>query len=293
MNVTSVRTMKKFWDLLRRVWSAADQDNVSSMSAALAFYTLFSIAPLLLIVITVAGLVFGADVARQEIIGQLSDLAGAEGALAISGLLSSVSVRPAAGLTTAAISLVLLIVGATTVFAELQNSLDRIWRAPSLSRQRGMWDLVRSRLMSFAMILCIACLLMVSMIISAALGALGQFWGKQFLYWATWLQIANLIANSLVVACMFALIYKILPNVAIRWGDVWGGALLTALLFHLGQFLIGLYIGRSGVTSSFGAAASIVVLLIWVYYSAQIFLLGAEFSCAYAHTYGSRRAAGT
>jgi membrane protein len=249
---------------------------------------MFSMAPLLLIVISVAGLIFGVDAARGEIFFQLRGLMGAEGALAVQGLLESVS-KPSEGITGAIIGVVLLIVGATTVFAELQDDLDRIWRAPIRNKSGGIWGLLRARVLSFGMILGIGFLLIVSLVFSAGIAALGKFWGTMFIGWEVILQVINLVVGFGLVTLVFAMIYKIMPRVTIAWRDVWVGACVTSFLFTAGRFLIGLYIGKSGVTSGFGAAGSIVIVLVWVYYSAQIFLLGAEFTQVYSHEFGSRR----
>ena len=213
---------------------------------------------------------------------------GAPGALAVQGLLESVR-KPTESVTATVFGGILLLIGATSVFGELQDALDRIWRAPVRAGQSGFLGLVRARLLSFGMILGIGFLLMVSLVASAALAALRKWWGPVLGDWAATASIIELSSSFLVITVVFAMIYKIIPRVRIDWKDVWIGAVATALLFTAGKFLIGLYIGRSGIASSFGAAASLVVVLVWIYYSAQIFLLGAEFTWVYAHKFGSRR----
>lgn len=265
------------------------EDHAQSMGAALAFYTIFSIAPLLLIVIAVAGAVFGEEAARGEIYDQLRGLLGTPGALAVQGLLESAR-RPAENLSAAAFGVAVLFVAATSVFAELQDSLDRIWRAPQRPHHSGLWRLVRARLLSFGMILGIGFLLIVSLAVSAGLNALSRWWDPQSQSWLTFSGATENGLGMLLVTAVFAMIYKTMPHASIHWRDVWIGAAVTAALFLTGKFLIGLYIGRSGVTSVFGAAASLIVVLLWVYYSAQIFLFGAEFTWVYSHRYGSRRA---
>ena len=277
------------WILVKRVATSWMDDYAPSMGAALAFYTMFSLAPLLLIVISVAGLVFGQDAARGEIAAQLQALMGQRGASAVQDLLASVQ-QPAEGATATAIGLVLLFVGATSVFGELQNSLDRIWRVPARSTMVGWMALLRSRLLSFGMIMAIGFLLMVSLVTSAGLAAMGRWWDSMLGGWYFLAMATNALVDFLLAAVMFALIYKVMPRVHVQWRDVWIGAIFTALLFTIGKLLIGLYVGRSGVTSGFGAAGSLVVVLLWVYYSAQIFLLGAEFTWVYANVFGSRRA---
>jgi membrane protein len=281
-------TPAQWWQLVKGAVSAWVDDYAPSMGAALSYYTVFSLAPLLLLVISIAGLVFGEEAARGEIFGQVAGLMGADAAKAIEGLLASVN-KPAEGAFATALSIVLLLVGATTVFGELQDALDRIWRAPARERSAGWWKLLRARLLSFGMILGIAFLLMVSLVLSAAISALGKWWDGLFGGWETVAQIVNFAIGFLMTAGVFAMIYKIMPRVQVRWHDVWLGAVVTALLFSIGKFLIGLYIGKSGVASGFGAAGSLVVVFVWVYYSAQIFLMGAEFTWVYARTFGSMR----
>ncbi|MGH6623119.1 MAG: YihY/virulence factor BrkB family protein [Burkholderiaceae bacterium] len=281
--------MKAIGSLIRQAVQSWIADYAPSMGAALAYYTMFSIAPLLLIVISVAGLVFGQEAAQGEIYGQLRGLMGDQGAEAIQAMVTSVHERPEESSLSTIAGIALLLIGATSVFAELQDALDRIWRAPARDGPSGWWVLIRARLLSFGMILGIGFLLMVSLVASAALSALGRWWAPLFGQWETLLQAVNFVVSFALTTLVFAMIYKILPRVRIRWRDVWTGATVTALLFTIGKFLIGLYIGRSGVTSAFGAAGSLAVVLLWVYYSAQIFLLGAEFTWVYAHTFGSRR----
>jgi membrane protein len=281
-------TPAQWWQLVKGAVSAWVDDYAPSMGAALSYYTVFSLAPLLLMVISIAGLVFGEEAARGEIFGQVAGLMGTDAAKAIEGILASVN-KPAEGAFATTISIVLLLIGATTVFGELQDALDRIWRAPARERAAGWWKLLRARLLSFGMILGIAFLLMVSLVLSAAISALGKWWDGFFGGWETVAQVVNFAIGFFLTAGVFAMIYKIMPRVSVRWHDVWLGAVVTALLFSIGKFLIGLYIGKSGVASGFGAAGSLVVIFVWVYYSAQIFLMGAEFTWVYARTFGSMK----
>jgi membrane protein len=274
--------------LVRQTTNAWIEDYAPSMGAALAYYTMFSMAPLLLIVIAVAGWVFGADAARGEILAQLSDLIGHDGAQMIEEILKSAR-RPQDSFVATVVGVGMLLVGATSVFSELQDALDRIWRAPARTRHSGVFTLLRARVLSFGMILGIAFLLMVSLVVSASLSALGKWWGPMLASWANIAQVVDFAASFTLITVMFALIYKVMPRVKVAWRDVWIGAVVTSLMFSIGKFLIGLYIGRSAVASGFGAAGSLVALLLWVYYSAQIFLLGAEFTWVYAHALGSRR----
>jgi len=262
-------------------------DYAQSMGAALAYYTLFSIAPLLLIVIAIAGQIFGVKAARGEIVGQLQGLMGHQGAQAVQALLESVR-QPAGNMIAITVGGIILLIGATSVFGELQDALDRIWRAPKRYKG-GIWNLLRSRILSLGMILGIGFLLMVSLVASAALAALGKLWGPLFSGWEILANLIDFFVSFAFATTLFAMIYKVMPRVKVAWSDVWIGAAVTALLFTVGKFLIGLYIGKSGLASGFGAAGSLVVLLVWVYYSAQIFLMGAEFTWAYALTFGSHQ----
>lgn len=273
--------------MLKDSWAAWQADYAPSMGAALSYYTIFSIAPLLVIVIAIAGLVFGDQAASGAIFEQLRGMVGDSGAAAVQGLVQSAS-KPAASIFAAITGVLTLVLGATTVLGELQSALDRIWRAPPATT-KGLWTLIRTRALSFGMILVIGFLLLVSLVLSAAIVALGDWFGPLFARMKWLLEALNFIVSFAAVTALFAMIYKILPRVRIGWRDVWTGAAVTALLFTVGKFLIGLYLGKSGVTSGFGAAGSVVVLLVWVYYSAQIFLLGAEFTAIYAYRFGSQR----
>ncbi len=283
------RGLRGFYRLLSDTVSSWVDDYAPSMGAALSYYTMFSLAPLLLIVVSVAALVFGEDAARGEVFAQLQGLLGDQGASAVENLLASVEVS-GKGPLGGAIGVALLAVGATTVFSELQSDLDRIWRSPREQPSSGLWRLVRKRLLSFGLILSLGFLLIVSLVASAAIAALGKWWSPVFGGWEWLAQIINFAVSFGLLTAMFMLIYKLMPSVDIAWRDVLLGSAVTAALFTIGKWLIGLYIGKSSVASGFGAAGSIVVVMVWVYYSAQIFLLGAEFTWVYAGRYGSRKA---
>ncbi|HEX2825507.1 MAG TPA: YhjD/YihY/BrkB family envelope integrity protein [Burkholderiales bacterium] len=280
--------VKQAWALARQSMSSWSEDYAPSMGAALSYYTLFSIAPLLIIVIAVAGIFFGADAVQGVIFAQLQSLMGQEAAEAIQDMLATTS-DPAAGGIATIVSVAGLAIGATTVFNELQNDLDRIWRAPARERSSGIWTLLRTRLLSFGMILAVAFLLTVSLVTSAALATIGKWWDGWFGAWEGVAYVLDVAINFGMLTLIFALIYKMIPRVHVAWRDVWVGAGVTSALFVLGKFLIGLYIGKSDMTSSFGAAGSMVLVMVWVYWSAQIFLFGAEFTWTYANLYGSRK----
>jgi membrane protein len=259
----------------------------ASRGAALAFYTLFSMAPILVLVIAVAGFFYGADAAQGQLLGQLRGLMGEKGAEAIQLVLAGAR-NHQSGARATLIATVLLLFGATSVFAELKDSLDEIWGVPKPTGSTW-WDIVRTRLLSFGLILVLGFLLMVSLVVSAALAILQNYVGGLWkdatvvLAWIAWL------ISFGVIAVLFGVIYKLLPRIKLSWRDVTIGALGTAAMFELGKFLIGLYIGNSGVANSFGAAGSTIAMLLWVYYSAQIFFLGAEFARQYALQLGSLR----
>ena len=258
-----------------------------SKGAALAFYTLFSLMPIVVLAIAVAGYFFGAEAAQGEIVAQVQGMVGPNGAQAIQALLAAAR-DPASGRVATLVASVLLLLGATSAFAELKSSLDEVWGLDQ-PHQSAFSVLLRTRLLSFGLVLFLTFLLLASLVVSAALGVLERFtdgiFGSSVAFLAT---TSSLVAFG-VIACLFAVIFKTLPDAPLSWRDAWVGAAFTAGLFSLGKFLIGLYLGNSGVASSFGAAGSLIALLLWVYYSAVIFFLGAEFTRQYALEFGSLR----
>ncbi len=263
-------------------------DRASSMGASLSYYTFFSMAPLLLIVISVAGLLLGREAAQGHLMDELGGLFGPQAAASIQAMVASAS-EPANSWWGTVVGLAAMLVGATTVFAELQGALDRIWEAPDRPAGTGLWGLLRARVLSFGLILGLAFLLMVSLVVGAVVTALGRWWSGALGDWEWVVQGLNFGVSFLLTSVIFAMIYKLMPRAQVQWKDVWVGAVVTALLFTVGKFLISIYLGASGVASAYGAAGSLVVVLIWVYYSAQVFLLGAEFTWVYAQARGSRR----
>jgi membrane protein len=285
--------LRPTFKLLKQAAVAWWNDQAPSKGAALAYYSMFSIAPLLFIVITVAGLIHGPDAVRGVVFGQVADLMGENGAEAVREMLANVS-EPATGGLAALVSTALLVFGATTVFGQLQTALDTIWEVPEQAKaekHNAVWAFIKGRLLSFGLVLALAFLIVVSLVLSAALSALGKWWGPVFGEWETVAHVVNFAVSFAMLVVVFAAIYKFMPRARIEWRDVWVGAAVTVLLFAIGKFLIGLYLGKSDVAGSFGAFGSIIVVMVWVYYSAQIFLLGAEFTWVYAHHSGSRKEA--
>ena len=257
----------------------------SSKGAALAFYTLFSMTPILILAIAIAGYFFGAQAAQGEIIGQIQGLVGPNGAQAVQALLAAAR-NPLSGLVATLVATVLLLIGATSVFAELKGSLDEMWGVTP-SEHSTFIILLKTRFLSFSLVLVLAFLLLISLVISAALAVLERYVGT---FWSSSMMVLSAVSQIIsfsVIASLFAVIYKMLPDAPLSWRDVWIGAVFTAALFSLGKYAIGLYLGNSGVASGFGAAGSLIALLLWVYYSAQIFFFGAEFTRQYALWYGS------
>jgi membrane protein len=272
---------REFLDLSRDAVRGWSEDEASSMGAALAFYALFSMAPLLLLVISIVALVVDAEVAGRLVFDQLRELLGEQGASAVRGVLQAAASKRDEGVVAATLSLAMLVLGATTVFAELRRDLDRIWRYRK-PEGAGWSTMIGPRLWAFGLVLAIGFLLLVSLVLSAAVSYLGSLWAAVLPGAGLALRALELAVSFVVIMGLFAMIYKILPSVRIAWKDVWVGAAITSLLFAVGKWLIGLYLGKSAVASPFGAAGTLVVVILWVYYSAQVFFLGAEFTRAYA-----------
>jgi membrane protein len=251
--------------------------------AAIAFYTTFSIGPLLIIVIAIAGLVFGHDAAEGAIVGQLSGLIGEQSAEIVQTMIQSAN-RQSSGIVASFIGIATLLLTATGALTEIQSALNAIWKA---TPSAVLSELVRARLVSLGLVVTLGFLMLVSLTVSAGLAALGNFLSAVFSETGFLISVLNWTISLALISSLFAAIYKILPDKPIAWWDVAIGSVVTAILFTIGKSLIGLYIGSSGVASSYGAAGALLILLLWVYYSAQIFLLGAEYTRAYAETHGS------
>lgn len=275
------------FDLLKTTWHEFGEDKVMRLSAAMAYYTIFSLAPLLVIVIAIAGIVFGEEAARGQIVGSIQGLIGQEGAEGIQAMIQGASREQTGSMAATLLGFGTLLLGAAGVFGALQESLNTIWEVEP-KPGAGILGMVRQRFLSFTMVFGTGFLLLVSLIISAALAAAGKYMENALPGGATLWQVINFIVSFGVITLLFALIFKYIPDTDITWKDVMIGAAITALLFTIGRFAIGMYIGRSSTASTFGAAGSLVIILLWVYYSAVILFLGAEFTQVYANTYGSK-----
>lgn len=277
MKLVELNTVARF---CRDLYAACARHKSPRLGAALAYYAMFAITPLFLLTLSIAGLCFGQEKARHELFGQINALVGPEGGRAIDSLILAAD-RPKAGAWAAAAAVTTLATGAIAAFVELQDALNTIW---GVQRKEGSsWRMfIKDRLLSFSMVLGIGFLLLVSLIVDAALAAIGNFAGggapERHLVWST----INFLGSLGVVTLLLAMILKVLPDVRIAWRDVWMGAFVTAILFNVGKFLIGYYLGRSSMVSVYGAAGSFIILLLWVYYSAQILFFGAEFTRLYA-----------
>jgi membrane protein len=277
--------VRPFWELLTATFWQWLGDDPFQLAAALAFYTFFSLAPLLIIVIAITGLVFGQEAAQNQIVGVLRGLVGLESAIAIQEVIRRAS-TPRSGLLATAGSVVTLLIGTGGVLGQLQASLNKIWGVAA-KPWGGVWALLRERFVSFALVLGLGFLLLVSLLVSAALTAAMQFMSGVLPGSASLWQGLDMLVSFAFITLLFALSYKVLPDVQLAWREVWLGGAVTSLLFTIGKSLIGWYLGWSSVTSVYGAAGSLVVILLWVYYSALIFFFGAEFTQVYARTYGA------
>ncbi len=273
--------------VFRRAIAGWWNDNVPHLGAALSYYTLFSLAPILIVAIAIAGLAFGDEAVRGEIVTQVDGLVGHQGGLAVQAMLQGVA-KPSSSIPATIIGVITFFIGATGAFLELQSALNTIWRVKPKSGGSWLRVLLMQRLISFGLVVGVGFLLLTSLLISAALAALHRYMGDTYPGVAVLWEALNVIFSLGVITLLFAMIYKVLPDVDLAWSDVWVGGLVTAGLFTIGKSLIGLYLGTSGLSSTYGAAGSVVVLLVWVYYSSQIILLGAEFTREYVAAFGRR-----
>ena len=273
--------------LLKQTASEWMEDDAPTLGAALAYYTVFSLAPLLTIAIAIAAFFFGKEAAQGQIFDELRVLLGEEGGKAVEEMVQSASAQPTAGVVATIISVIILLFGASGVFGQLQASLNTIWGVKP-KPGRGVLGMIQDRLLSFGFTLVVGFLLLVSLLLTAGVALVANWLGGLMPGSETLAQILNIVLSLAMITLLFATIFKFLPDAKIAWHDVWIGAFLTALLFTAGKFALGIYLGKSGVASSYGAAGSLIVLLLWVYYSSQILFFGAEFTQVYANRFGSR-----
>lgn len=286
MAVSSHPRLREGWTVAKETVSEWSDDNASRLAAGLACYTLLSIAPLLVLSVAIAGLAFGEEAARGQIVGQIGAVVGNEAGSAIQSIAANAK-EPTAGILSTILGLAVLLFGASGVFAELQNALNAIWEVEPKPNQ-GIKGFIRHRVFSFAMVMALSFLLLVSLVVNAGLAATGKFFEQYLPGGEVAWQVVNFVVALVVTALLFALIFKVVPDVILRWKDALIGGLFTAVLFALGRFALAMYIGKSGTTSSFGVAGSLVALVLWVYYSSQILFLGAEFTQVYSRKYGGR-----
>lgn len=273
------------WQVLREAADEWMEDKASQLGAAMAFYSVLSLAPLLVIAIAIAALVFGEQEAKDQLAGQMTELMGPAGAEAVVELIQQAQ-QPRAGTIAAVLGLATLLFGASGVFGQLQDAMNTIWEVKP--QPLGVWGYIRSRFLSFAMVLGTGFLLLASLVLSAWVTGISDLLARQMAGLDTLAQMANQLISFGVVMALFALIFRMLPDTNVAWRDVWFGAAITALLFSIGKYLIGLYLGTSSVGSAYGAAGSLVVLVLWIYYSAQIMFFGAEITQVWARKFGSR-----
>lgn len=281
----------KLWlDVVKDAGNGWVDHKATRLAAAVAFYTLLSLAPLLVIAVSVAGFVFGEEAARGGLDGQLRQLVGESGAEVLKEALKNTADKPKSGTLATVVGVISLLFGASGVFGELQDSMNTVWEVRP-KEGRGVLGLVKDRFLSFGMVLVVGFLLLVSLVLSAVLSAAGGYF-ERLLPAAPWLpQALNLALSFVVVALLFGLLFKVLPDVSVGWPEVFFGATVTALLFGVGKYLIGIYLGKAGVGSAFGAAGSVVALVVWVYYSALILFFGVELTRAFARRMGTGQAA--
>jgi membrane protein len=273
------------WGLLSETYQAWRRDNAPTLGAALAFYTTFSMAPLLIIVIAIFGVILGKATVQVEILRRAQELIGAQGAGAVKMMIEA-AYRPGSGLPATLIGILVMLIGSTSALVMLKHALNLMWGARP-NPKAPIWNIIKERLMSFVMILVIGLLLVLSLLLSLILSFLTGFVQNLVSVPVFFIQMADLVFSFLLITLLFALVYKVLPDVEIAWADVWVGSAITAILFTLGKFLFGMYLGRSTISSAYGAASSLAIILMWVYYSAQVFLIGAELTQVYANRFGS------
>ncbi len=282
--------LKMLWSLLRQTMSAWSEHEAPRQGAALAFYTILSLAPLVILVISMVAFVFGHTEAENQLLSQVESMVGQQGSDTVKEMLKQAQ-KPASGIVASIIGIITLLIGASGVFGELQSALNKIWNVRTANGS-GAWGVIQERFFSFGMVLAVGFLLLVSLVISTALAAVGKFFGGALPMPEFVLGAMNFIISLGGTVVLFALMFRFVPSTKIAWSTVWRGAAVTGLLFTVGKLLIGLYLGKAAVGSAYGAAGSLVVVIVWVYYSAMIFLFGAEFTRVLETSGGDKNAEG-
>jgi membrane protein len=281
LTVEGEATLKKVIRLITQTFSEWNEDNASRLAAALAYYTIFSVAPLLTLIVGITGLITERAYIQARMVREIGNLVGPQGAAAVEMILENVD-DPGTGLFSIVISVVILLIGASGVFEQLHAIMNEIWDVPPANKKRKLInEIVLKRLFSFALVVATGFLLLVSLVVSAGLAALDEWMMARLPGFIILARVINLVVSLGIVTVLFAALFKWVPDQRIRWRDVWLGAFITAVLFSIGKFAIGLYLGNSGLASVYGAAGSIIALLVWVYYTAQIVFIGAEFTQVY------------
>jgi membrane protein len=280
-------TIGAFFELLKQTYAEWNEDKAPRLGAAFSFYTISSLAPLLIVIITIAGIAFGEEAARGQIESEIRRAIGPEAARGIEDLIANAGQQKKTGIIASIAGIATLLLSASALFGQLQDSLNTIWEVtpkPGL----GIWAMIRQRFLSFTMVLGVGFLMLVSLALSAAISAISTFFGNSFPIPEWTLQAINFVGSFIIITGLFAMMYKVLPDAEVQWRDVWVGAALTSVLFAIGKFALGLYLGKSGASSAYGAAGSLVLILLWIYYAAQILFFGAEFTQVYANRFGSK-----
>ncbi|MBE0703983.1 MAG: YihY/virulence factor BrkB family protein [Afipia sp.] len=281
-----MRTLISGFDLLRNTFTEWNEDNVPRLAAGLAYYIAFSLAPLLVITIAVAGFVLREQFVREEVLGLVTNTVGAQAGELVSELIDGLR-QPSSGILSTVLGIGALLFGAINAFDQLKNALNVVWDVPDDKIETGMRGMIKSKVLSFGMVLMIGFLLLVSLVLSTVLSAFDSYIANLFSSADIILGLANIVLSFGIIVVLFALIYRFLPSITLQWRDVWIGATFTAILFTIGKYALSLYLGNAGTASAYGAAGSFVLILLWIYYSAQIVLFGAEFTQVYARRYGS------
>ena len=272
---------------LKQVFSEFVEDDVLKYSASLAYYTIFSIAPVIIVIISVCGVLFGKEAIQNQLYGQINELVGSSAATQIQATIKNIHLT-GSNIFATTVGIIVLLIGATGIFGEVQDSLNKIWGL-RLKKRKIWWKLILNRLLSFSLIICLGFVMMVSLLLNALVSAFGNFLARYFSEFSViFIQITDNVLTFVITTFLFSLMFKVLPDAKIKWKDVFIGGLITAVFFTLGKLAIGYYLGSSNIATIYGAAGSVMIVMVWVYYSSIILYLGAEFTKVYAKLYGGK-----